>query len=279
MTVSDQSTSKTRLTNPRWFGARFLVALVLTAAVVFAGGWITDMRRTAHGALLTVAGFAFLPFVIIAGGIALGLFLMGMSMFAAILGGGGAVGGLEISEPFIELGARSIGPYYSFLMRRRHPIFWGVPLGVLAGGLALWGFLAIFVIPGEADTVQILIDAQSQLDQRYARGDGYPKPTADGHLLFRDIYPDASEAGILEDGFGRPIRYQLRGRWKLATYALHSYGHDGQPGKDDFCREGGTKFGRFAQAIHIGRSGGKRISISVRLRSIKESLCSEATPK
>jgi hypothetical protein len=258
--------------------ARFARSLLLTIIVVAAGvvalGWFTGVRRVMHGALLSLAVGAFLPFVVVAAGIALSLLVVVLGLLAALLAEGGVEVPHDAGASVGELGLRLVGPYYRFLARRRHPVFWGVPIGALAGGLGLWALLATIVLPGEARSAVAIAGAQADVERCYARTSRYPEPTPEGHLLRRDLDPAAGE-GAVRDGFGRPLRYEKRGRWKVASYRLRSDGFDGRPGGgDDLCRSGVTRLGRLAEAVRVSRTpGGLGVSVGVRLGAVREMRC------
>jgi hypothetical protein len=259
------------------FAGRFIGIALAMALLVCAVGWFTDLRQMGHAALLTCATFAFLPFLIIMAGIALTGLMFIVLMIACLFGHGGDVSMIDSGADIAQLGGEALPGYYRFLARQRHPFFWGIPAGTLIGGLVLWGFVAVFILPGEARTAQILIDAQIRLEQEYEKRGGFPAATDAGHILLRSLGDENAAAdAVLLDGFGRPVEYKKWGLWKVATWSLRSAGYDGKAGRDDLCRHGGTKLGRFAEAFKVAKgAGGKGISVSIQLGSILESQCKE----
>jgi hypothetical protein len=208
---------------------QFVITAVVVATTVLAIGWATGLRVVMHGALLSVAVAAFLPFVIIA----VVLFVILVLGLVAAASGEAPVdlGGVDGGASFIEGGFHFIPIYYRFLARQRHPLFWGTPVGTLLGGLLLWGLLGALVIPGEMRTVQILGEAKTQIDQAYAKNGRFPA-AEDGKLI---------EGGqTVVDGFGRPLHYAVSGKWKLASYRLASAGYDGEESGDDLCVAGAS---------------------------------------
>ena len=249
-------------------GHVFLAALALTALVVVAAGWFTDIRHAAHASLLAVAVVALLPLIIVAA------FLL-LALVGAILGAMGGDGGAEL---IITGGEEFVVPYYRFLARRRHPVFWGVGLGVLAGGLVLLALIAGVIVPGETKTATALARAQEQLETHYKQKGSFPKPGPQGHLP-RSTF-DAAAQGPLTDGFGRPLQYQLKGAWKLASWTLRSDGFDAAPNTaDDLCVSGSTKLARAADLVGGGvnlirrLATGEKASTTDRLEGIRALRC------
>jgi hypothetical protein len=212
---------------------RFFLAAVITALVVLIVGWFTDVRQLLHWVLLTLAITAFLPFVIIGGGLAVGVIL---ALAGAVLGAG--AGGAEIGEGVTTVGALMLRPYYRFLGRRRHPVFWGIPVGMLLGCLLLGTVIALVIVPAETRTVQILAETQQQIEKFHKKAGRFPTPDDEGRLTSKALGLQAAGAGnndFILDGFGRPLHFSLRGKGILASYTLISWGYDGKPGRDDLC--------------------------------------------
>ena len=251
----------------------FLLSTFCALGVVVAVGWFTSLKQVMHGALVATAVFAFLPFAIIATGLAIAGFFMGMSLIAAILGGGGDIVGMELAEPFTEAGVRSIPPYYRWLARQRHPVFWGIPAGVLFGGLLLWGFIAVLILPGEVRTVQTLAEVREDIERTYREEGRYPRPEHGNRLTYAALNR-SDRTGVVTDGFDRPIEYGVAGRWKVASYRLRSYGYDGAQGRDDFCVSGATKLARLSSLIHRGGTNG-RVSVVLKLQAIRDLTCDD----
>ncbi len=104
----------------RVHGRRFALPTGVTATGVVTAGWLTDLRDVMHGALLTFATAALLPFVIIAAGVAM-IALTGLSVAVAAASGGDIdpTGPAEAGVCMIEDGARIAPRYYRFLSRRK----------------------------------------------------------------------------------------------------------------------------------------------------------------
>lgn len=256
----------------------FLAVMLGVASSLFGIGWYTQLRELMHGALISIAVFALLPFVIIAAGIMVILLAVGMIVLLGILGaftGGGDVPDkpADAGEPLIESGLRLVPRYYRWLASQRHPVFWGVPSGLLLGGLALWLTLSALVLPGESRSVEILADVRQQIDVYYGAHKRYPKPDDSGHLPYTSL--DETRSGVVLDGFGRPLEYRMEGRWRVASYRVRSYGYDGVPGgNDDLCVSGATKLARWSSVL--GRnSDGKSGSIKAKLGAIRELRCTD----
>src|SRR6266849_3743822 len=170
---------------------RFFLAAVITALIVLIAGWFTDVRQLLHWVLLTLAITAFLPFVIIGGGLVVGLVL---ALAAAVLGAD-ASAGAAVGEGATIVGVFILHPYYRFLGRRRHPVFLGVPVGMLLGCLLLGGVIALVIVPAETRTVQILAETQQQIERFHKKTGRFPTPDADGRLTSKALGLEARGAG------------------------------------------------------------------------------------
>ena len=193
------------VTNRAWWkahGRKFALAAGITTTVVVALGWLTDLRGVLHGALLSFAIAALLPFVIIAAGVAVILLVALVGAIAAALGDGGGDMSVAVEggAGLIEGGARIAPKYYAFLARRRHPVFWGTGAGVFLGGLLLWAVLAIFVMPGETRTTDTLYEARARIELYYAEHGGLPKPDADHRLVLTALLRCHSEVSAARNG-------------------------------------------------------------------------------
>ena len=220
-------------------GRAFLGTLAITSLAVVGSGWLKGPRTVMHGALLSLATLALLPYVLAIGVI--------FALSAVLLFGAGfpLAHPYGIADGVAKGGAWFAAHYYGLVARQRHPLFWGVPAGVLFGGLMLWALIAVIVVPGEARTVRIFGQTRATLDRTYRDTGEFPRPDAQGHLSAA-VSDGHAAPGLVVDGFGRPVRYQLTGRWKVASWVLVSSGFDGQPGADDLCLSGGTQLGVWA---------------------------------
>jgi hypothetical protein len=255
-----------------------LLSAAAAAAAVLSVGWFTGFRQLAQVAMISVAVFAFLPFVIVATGLLLAATLFFLSILASLDGTSGGDGGAgDVAEASFRVGFRTAPGYYRWLASRRHPIFWGVPLGVLLGGLSLWALLAALVLPGEARTAEAIADARAAIDAHYKSAGRYPRPTAGGHVTWAALgLPHRGDT--VTDGFGRPLEYRVEGAWKVASYRLRSPGYDGrQGGGDDFCTSGTTPLGKLLSAVTVRRDG-RRWTVTERLGAIRELRCKDEAP-
>lgn len=255
-------------------GRRFLLAASATTVAVVALGWFTGIRDVMHGALISLLAAALLPFAIIAGVLFVLVALAILVTVPAAVAGAEPpeVGALaEASEPVAEAGFRLIGPYYRFIGRRRHPVFWGIPAGVLLGGLLLWGVITLVIVPGETRTVEKLARARLAIETIYKQTGSLPKPSEHGHLVI--------EGTTFVDGFDRPVTYVVSGTWKLASWTLSSSGFDTDDRDDDLCVEGQTgvvKWVERARAVKklLDDVIGKAVSTQERLAGIRALRCS-----
>jgi hypothetical protein len=253
-------------------GPRLVAATTLAVALgVLIVGWTTGLRAVLHGALLSLALFALLPFAIIAAGVTATLLAaLALAITAAFHGAAPDSDVSAMGETAVRAGGGLIPRYYRFLARRRHPLFWGIPAGLLLGALCLAGVLAGYVLPKEARTVGILAAAKQRIDDAYARTGIYPPADAEGHL--------EAESGVVVDGFGRPLAYQIAGPWKFAAYTLTSLGFDGKPGADDLCVAGSTRLRAWADTAKdlariLGRIGAGTATTEDRLAGVRAAAC------
>ncbi len=248
-------------------GRRFALATGISTTLVVALGWLTELRDVMHGALLSLAIAALLPFVIIAVAVSLILLVPVIAAIAAAFGDGAGdiTGAVEGGAGLLEGGVRLVPKYYAFLGRRRHPVFWGIGAGGLLGGLLLWAFLAIFVMPGEARTTDSLHEARARIELYYSEHGELPQPDAEHRLVI--------DGTVIGDGFGRPLGYRVQGRWKLAVWQLRSAGYDGRPSRDDLCLASGTPLVRKLEAA------AQLLELSVHTRSLVERLESVNTAR
>lgn len=224
---------------------------VAIASAIVLIGWFTGVRLVAHGALISVFVAALLPFLILA------VIFVLPAVVTATLGLFGAIMIMCAPEVPVEIGgraawsARGVVPwYYRLLSRCKHPRLWSAPCGVVLGAAMLGALIAFCIVPGEARTAEVFARTQTAIDQAYKENGAFPRPTDDGHLAFAELGTngDTQSQDVLLDGFGRPVRYEVRGRGKLASYRLLSYGFDGRPGTDDLCLSGATTLGRITSA-------------------------------
>jgi MFS family permease len=254
---------------------RFVLAAIITALIVLAVGWLTDVRQLLHWVLLMLAVTAFLPFVIIGGGLAIGLVL---ALTAAIFAGDASVGAV-VGEGTTTFGAFIFHPYYRFLARRRHPVFWGMPMGLLLGCLLLGGVIALVIIPAETRTVQILAATQQQVERFHKKTGRFPTVDAEGRLTSKELGLDARGVGnddFILDGFGRPLHFQVKGKGILASYTLISWGYDGKPGRDDLCISRASEVSKWAMMLadKLGISQQRKApELTVLLRGVLDLQC------
>lgn len=243
---------------------RFGFTALAVALLVLVVGWFTGLRVVFHGAMLGVATIAFLPFLFIA---SLVLLFMAMAVAIALAGadGGDVPGGDAAGEAAFGF----VGPYYRFLGRQRRPEFWGVPVGVLLGGLLCWAALGAIVVPGEARTVEALAAASQTLDSAYETSREFPAPV-EGALVV--------DGKPIEDGFGRSFIYETKSVGPAHSWSLRSRGYNGvDGGSDDLCVDGGNAVARLADAADalanlITRLSGDS-SVSDTINAVHSSRC------
>lgn len=248
-------------------GRVLVVVAVLVASLVCGLGWFTQLRSVMYGALLLALAGALLPFLLLVALIAL---VAVAALVAALTGGGDLHVGAPDASGIAEGFSRLTRGYYRALAKQRSPWFWGIPLGVVLGVFSLWAALAVWVVPRETQTMKILASAQEEIETAQRATGKYPAPDAEGRYLRR--------GSALSDGFGRPLHYQVTGRWLLSSYVIRSWGFDARPGNDDLCVEGGGALrgvSRAADALARGLEG-KPDAASLRawLSAVQAARCS-----
>ncbi len=256
-------------------------------------GWYTNVLKTIHGMwallivsfflpvlimLLVALGFAFVFFVLIPMMVlldSLDLISEPLAEVSEILGAAAETGVEKGAEMMLE-GKHGWLPrfflgYYAFFGRIRHPLFWGIPAGLISGLIILSTLVYPMIVKKEVATAEILAKTQQALDQFYQEQGHFPAPI-DGHLLLPA--GEGSPREPVRDGFDRPLAYQLRtidplqsksdqpeakeGNLlnalkrkvmekltktdpqdlrsdELVSYTLHSSGYDLNDGTDDIC--------------------------------------------
>jgi len=111
------------------------VSAGVTTAALVAMGWMTGLRDVMHGALLTLAIAALPPLAIVAGGLLLVMMMGFFFALAAALAQADDLPVYGVAEGVLKGGRWLIPRYYRFLRRQHHPVFWGVPAGLLFAGL------------------------------------------------------------------------------------------------------------------------------------------------
>jgi len=218
-------------------------ALPVTTIVVVLG-WTTGIRDFMHGSLIAVCVFALLPFVII-GALLATVLLASLFISIVVAMGHADVDHLFFADRLPPWVGKGIRAYYRFLNRHRGSAWFGIPVGLLLGGLCLWGVLAIVVLPRETRTLELMALAQREVEQAYAERGEYPQADLAGHYLAQsEAWVKAGAVGEsteLLDAFGRPLAYEARGKWKWQSYRFSSLGFDGVPSYDDLCVTGATR--------------------------------------
>jgi hypothetical protein len=235
---------------------QFLLALFAVCSLVGALGWWSGLRSAFRGMLLALSVATFLPLLLI---VAFVVVFLGLSLVAILSGdadatphAGDAFGAAEGLRAFVR---RVLVPYYRLLFVRRHPLFLGALGGLFLGTLLLGALLVIRVLPGEVCTLKRMAAVQSAVEDHYRHRAGYPPPVqagwvdarlaadAPGGWPYCSIGSEAAEGveRVVLDGFGRKLRYEVAGRWPLASYRILSLGYDGRDGRDDLCLSGSSR--------------------------------------
>lgn len=239
---------------------KFASSSLTSAGVVVGCGWMTSLSTVMYAASLSLLTFAFLPFMLIAFGIALPFLMAALVVLSVIVSVVGALFGAPASpaDPSLiidgtvqgyrmtRFGAKILDPYYRWLSRTRHPILWGSVFGTILGAGILWALITWVVLPGEARTVKILVATREAVIERFKNSKQLPLVT-DGHLLYKDLAINLP--GPVVDGFGQPLEFDVN----PPSFRLRSRGFDQRPGTDDFCVTGEVELNRLQQFIRWGK--------------------------
>lgn len=258
----------------------FTLGAGLALAAVLALGWLTGLRGALHALALLSGAVALLPFLLLSAAV---LIVVGASVLGALVGPdtgiftAGAVDGISTG------GGKLVRAYYGLLWRlRRHPLAWGAGLGVLLGAVGLMAVLWLFVVPREARTLGILLEAQARIDAEHRATRRYPAAAADGYLRAGSSESGGEPGPAASDGFGRPILYRRDGAWLTASYTLTSLGFDGRPSTDDICVTGRTHVSQLMdrlrepmQVLRALRAG--TLSFAEQAGALRETRCSRLT--
>jgi len=219
----------------RWRWA-FMAGVVGGLLGVSCLAWGTGIRGAFHAILLGLAAAALLPFLLVVAALA---FFAAAGLVAGLLAQED-LGAAAAAEGVARGGGHVARAYYGFIWRqRRHPLAWGLGTGLVLGIVSVWVAIASFVLPLEAQTLNVLLLAQARIEALKA----HPEPAADG-LLHPGLWGGTGGADPVLDGFGRPIRYARAGAWIATSYTLRSFGFDGVSSDDDLCVGGQTALGK-----------------------------------
>jgi hypothetical protein len=258
----------------------FALSAGLALAAVLALGWLTGLRGALHALALLSGAIALLPFLLLTAAVSV---VVGASVLGAVVATdtgiftAGAVDGIATG------GSKLVRAYYSLLWPlRRHPLASGAGAGVLLGAVALMAVLWLFVVPREARTLGILLEAQATIDAEHRATGRYPAAAADGYLRVPSPAAGDEPGAAASDGFGRPILYRRDGAWLTASYTLTSLGFDGEPSADDICVTGRTHVRQLMdrlrepmQVLRALRAG--TLSFAEQAGALRETRCSRLT--
>ena len=260
----------------------FLVSFLIATVAVSLVGWFTDVRGVMHSVLLGVFVTAFFPFVFVA---AVACVVVGFVLLLAVLslfGAGDGAGdvadaGTDLAYSSVRLSRWGAPRYYAILMSIRHPAIWGSVVGLLAGGLLLWGLVSWIIVPRELATSRVLAETAEQLMRTQRQTGQFPDPLPGGFINRRDV-GQAGDGPVL-DAFERPIQFTVSGASLFASFTLKSAGFDGKPSRDDLCVSGAAQGAKWAASVDALLSGfrlgkeGKPPRLKERLRSLHALRC------
>lgn len=238
--------------------AHFLAGASAALALICAVGWLTGLRSTLHGVVLAAGAVALFPLLLLTAGV---LVLCAGAALAAVTEGAGGDLFAAGSADGIAAGGKLVRPYYALLWKlRRHALLLG--LGAGAGfaaallALALW----FHVVPREAETLAILLDAKARIE------------AAGG--------PSTNLEQAPFDSFGRPVEYRREGSRLTASYVLISRGFDGKESSDDICVAGRSRAGALLdharhplETLRALREGG--LGAAQRAQAVRDTRCEQ----
>ena len=117
----------------------------------------------------------------------------------------------------------------------------------MCGGLLLWATIYALILSNEARTVEILAQTQRYIDDYYDRQGRFPPADDEGRLALESLGIEGGQEEFATDGFGRPLRYHVEGKWKLVSYTLRSFGFNPSSDHDDLCVSGATELAQLAE--------------------------------
>lgn len=253
-------------TGRRWL-AVFVGVTLLIAAAVAGVAWFTGLREWSYGVLLALGALALGPLLIASAGALIIVLTTTLAALGALFGATDAADTISGGD-LVAAGRRATPGYFRFLSGTRSPVLCAVPAGLALGVAAITAVQWWYVLPREARTAAILLNAQAQLQRVYDDTKRFPEADAAGHLPLGSLYPDQAkrDAGVLRDGFGRPLTYRVDGVWRAASWSLVSAGIDGQPGTDDdLCVEGRTSLDGVVREARAAASMAKSLFTEGRL--------------
>lgn len=204
---------------------RFLFAAVITALVSLGTAIAAGLDRVMSAGFQALATVIALPFVLV-----IGIFVLVMLPFlpvlliAAVTDTDPGLGGSDVLE---ELGSKVVGGYFGWIGRRRNPLFWGVPTGLVVALVILAIVAYVRAAPERAaheQTQQILAQTKQQINDAYEREGHYPERLPE-----------------ILDGYGRVLAYRVVESRTMSTYTLSSQGKDLGSIDDDLCVQGGVR--------------------------------------
>ncbi len=215
---------------------QFGVTALAVALLLVGAGWFSGFARVLSWVTGGIFVAALWPVLVIVGGLA---FMLLLVMVVAIGSEGGgdpeaiSKGGGAVMAVGWGLGR----PYYRWLARVRHPVFWGVALGAGIAVVVLLFVVGVVIKPGEQRTHVALRDAQDRLVAYFVEQRSLPG-AVEGHLGLHTLDQAAPADALLRDGWGRPLRYESEAVGDSVRYRLRSLGFDGKAGADDLCATG-----------------------------------------
>jgi hypothetical protein len=216
--------------------ARFTLAFASTVVLAAVLMTFTGARTLFHAGVLVLGAVAFLPALLVLAFLAA---VAVAALFAALVGGEAGAADLPVTD--LPASKGWIRRYYRTLLAQRHPVVLGCAAGLAAATVACALWVALVIVPQETRTVALLIEARIAVERLKARSGRYPEPGPHSELSVHGT--------VARDGFGRPLIYSVKGPPLLRQYRVLSLGHDGVPGGDDLCVEGGSRLTRWMAAL------------------------------
>ncbi len=236
--------------------AHFLLGASAAFGSICAAGWLSGLRGALHGVVLTAGAVALLPFIILTAGV---LILCAGAALAAVTGGGGDLLVSGGADGIVTGGGKLVARYYEILWSsRRHALLLGLGTGAGIAAALLALVLWFFVVPREAETLAVLLDAKARIEAAGGPSSGLEPPVI--------------------DAFGRPVEYRREGSWLTASYVLTSRGFDGKESPDDLCVAGRSRAGALLdharhplETLRALREGG--LGAAERAQAVRDMRC------
>ncbi|MGE0551010.1 MAG: hypothetical protein AB7O24_19255 [Kofleriaceae bacterium] len=215
---------------------RFVVTSAITCAAIVGAAVISGLDRVLHAGVSTLFAAIAFPFAVV---IVLAILIV-LPFLPFLLGAALTDNDVDVPGGTIVEGVAPsvVGGYFGWIARRRNPVFWGIPAGLVVALAILGAIVYVRDRPmreARARTEELLADLKYEID---AAG-----------LQHRRLPAELQER---LDGFGRPVEYRVVNTRALSTYTVTSRGADPVSPDDDLCVDGSVLHRRPSLVIALG---------------------------